>query len=245
MAATRTLWTGSLVVGSLSVPVRMVGAGDSPTKVSFNQAHRCKPGTFTRINQKRICPSCERTLGKNDIVRVFEDAPGHYLEVTDADLATCEERQAHPTLEAVALIGGFNPLFIDTTAVLHPVGDRTAFETVTQALREAVAVCTVVLNKRTTTVMLQMFGDTLVVYLTRLVSLVDAMRGPEAPTAVVQANVLQLRRELNALPRSFDYNALVDHYDVAVQAMLEKKSRAQAKSTVRSALRPTRARRRA
>ncbi|MGZ4403208.1 MAG: Ku protein, partial [Gaiellaceae bacterium] len=70
----RTIWNGSISFGLVNIPVGLALATTAKAKqsdVSFRTLHReCK----TPIRQKRWCPTHEREVGPDEIVKGWEVA---------------------------------------------------------------------------------------------------------------------------------------------------------------------------
>jgi DNA end-binding protein Ku len=61
-------WKGFLKVSLVTIPVRVYPATESAATISFNQLHEeCQ----TRIQQKKWCPSCERSERRR-VVKGYE-----------------------------------------------------------------------------------------------------------------------------------------------------------------------------
>lgn len=225
MGSTRTLWTGSLVLGPLTVPVKMITIAESPTKVSFNQAHRCKPGKLTRMQQKRWCPSCRKELSKGEIARVYEHAPDQYLEVMDAEIATCDATPSSLLTITNVLTDGLPALYVESTALLIPDGLPVPFFTFLRALGTSIAVADLVLQKRHQRVCIGALEGSGLVYLLRTTEECKALSEHEIPIeqrpTLRLINIEGLRRELLGLAHPF--NGVEDTHSAAVRRMLSKK----------------------
>ena len=86
----RTTWNGSLSFGLVSIPVGLAPATKPAARqsdVSFRLLHR---ECATPIKQKRWCPTHDREVTQDEIVRGFEVTKGQFLIVEDADLEAIE-----------------------------------------------------------------------------------------------------------------------------------------------------------
>ena len=87
----RTIWNGSISFGLVNIPVGLALATTPKAKqsdVSFRTLHReCK----TPIRQKRWCPTHEREVGPDEIVKGWEVAKGEFVIVEDADLEAIQQ----------------------------------------------------------------------------------------------------------------------------------------------------------
>lgn len=228
----RAAWIGELVLGTLRVPVKLFSAGEPPAKTSFNQAHRCTPKTFTRLQTKRWCPTCETEIAPADISRVFEHAPDQYLEIADKDLAGCDVT-ASTELVIAAVLDHLNPLLIDTTGYLAPAADAAgeSFHTLRAALGSRVLVGHLVLQKRRATVMLQVASPAgFVMYHLRAHDHMRVMTSghDQAPTPTLNPTaVRRAEKLLKTLPRQFDEAQLQDEHGIKVRALVRAKVTAQ------------------
>ena len=118
----RTSWNGSLSFGLVSIPVGLAPATKPAARqsdVSFRLLHReCK----TPIKQKRWCPTHDREVTQDEIVRGFEVTKGQFLVVEDADLEALERHDDSRSIEISRFIplDEVDPLFFDRTYFLAP-----------------------------------------------------------------------------------------------------------------------------
>src|SRR5258706_7919845 len=67
--AARPTWKGYLKISLVNIPVRVFPATDSAAIISFNQLHaECR----TRIQQKKWCPTCEKEVTQQELVKGYE-----------------------------------------------------------------------------------------------------------------------------------------------------------------------------
>ena len=70
--AARPTWKGYLKISLVNIPIRVFPATDSAATVSFNQLHgECG----TRIKQKKWCPTCEKEVTQDDLVKGYTANP--------------------------------------------------------------------------------------------------------------------------------------------------------------------------
>ena len=76
----RTIWNGSLSFGLVNIPIGLALATSPKARasdVSFRQLHReCR----TPIRQKRWCPTHDREVGPDEIVKGWEVAKGEFVD---------------------------------------------------------------------------------------------------------------------------------------------------------------------
>ena len=124
----RTTWNGSLSFGLVSIPVGLAPATKPAARqsdVSFRLLHReCS----TPIKQKRWCPTHDREVSQDEIVRGFEVTKGQFLIVEDADLEAIERADDSRSIEITRFVkaSDVDPIFFDRTYFLVPASARGA-----------------------------------------------------------------------------------------------------------------------
>ena len=77
----RPTWKGFLKLSLVNIPVRMYPAARSQS-LSFNQIHKeCN----SRIKYDKRCPSCERSISSDEIVKGYEYAKEQYVIMDEED----------------------------------------------------------------------------------------------------------------------------------------------------------------
>jgi DNA end-binding protein Ku len=115
----RALWSGVITFGLVSIPIKLYTATDSKS-VSFNQIHaKCK----TRIQERRWCPTCARSVEWEEIEKGFEYAKGKYIPITKEDL----ESVPLPSKNTIAVqsfvsISEIDPIYFEKSYYIEPDG---------------------------------------------------------------------------------------------------------------------------
>ena len=81
-----SIGSGTLSFGLVSIPVKMYTAASS-ANVSFNLLHEKCGG---RIKQQMVCPACNVTVERSNLVRGYEFAKDQYVRFTDEELKSVE-----------------------------------------------------------------------------------------------------------------------------------------------------------
>jgi DNA end-binding protein Ku len=100
----RSVWTGNLAFGLVSIPVKL-GSAVSSHKISFRQVHEADQG---RVRYQKTCELDDQVLQTEDIGRAFETPDDELVEITDADLKSLPL----PTAKTIEING-----FLDLTAI--------------------------------------------------------------------------------------------------------------------------------
>ena len=137
----RTSWNGSLSFGLVSIPVGLAPATKPAARqsdVSFRLLHR---ECATPIKQKRWCPTHDREVTQDEIVRGFEFTKGQFVIVEDADLEALERHDDSRSIEIRRFVPeeSVDPIFFDRHYYLVPgsaPAQRRPYALLLEAMRE-------------------------------------------------------------------------------------------------------------
>jgi DNA end-binding protein Ku len=231
----RTSWNGSLSFGLVSIPVGLAPATKPAARqsdVSFRLLHReCQ----TPIKQKRWCPTHDREVTQDEIVRGYEFAKGQFLVVEDADLEALERHDDSRSIEITAFVEGesVDPIYFDRTYFLVPAaaaGQRRPYVLLLEAMRQTgtAALGRFVRAGRESLCLVRAKDDALV--LETLFLAEDVHSQAEIAEAVegtkVKDSELELARQvIDSLAGDFESSALTSEYRRDLRALLEAKQR--------------------
>jgi DNA end-binding protein Ku len=124
----RTTWNGALSFGLVTIPVGLAPATKPAARqsdISFRLLHR---ECLTPIKQQRFCPTHERVVESDEIVRGWEVAKGEFVIVEDADLEAIESQSDSRTIDIARFVAleEVDPIFFDRTYFLVPAGTAAA-----------------------------------------------------------------------------------------------------------------------
>jgi len=122
--AARPTWKGYLKVSLVTIPVKVFPATESAATIAFNQLHReCN----TRIQMKKWCPTCEREVPNNEIVKGYEHTKGNYVVMEEEDIAKVRvESTKVIDLAQFADESEIDPIYVDRAYYLAPDGPMAA-----------------------------------------------------------------------------------------------------------------------
>src|SRR5690348_2122175 len=138
----RTIWNGSISFGLVNIPVGLALATTPKARqsdVSFRTLHReCR----TPIRQKRWCPTHEREVGADEIVKGWEVAKGEYVIVEDADLEAIQLQDDSRSIEITRFVDldEVDPVYLDRTYYLAPsqaAAARRPYVLLLEAMKQA------------------------------------------------------------------------------------------------------------
>ena len=231
----RTTWNGSLSFGLVSIPVGLAPATKPAARqsdVSFRLLHReCS----TPIKQKRWCPTHDREVGQDEIVRGFEISKGQFLIVEDADLEALERVDDSRSIEITRFVkeGDVDPIYFDRTYFLVPAAapaQRRPYVLLLEAMRdtETAALGRFVRAGRESLCLVRAKGDALALETLFLAEDVNAQTeiSEAVEDTTVKKSELDLARQIiDSLAGEFEPAELTSEYRRDLRALLEAKMR--------------------
>ncbi|HZG34876.1 MAG TPA: Ku protein [Gaiellaceae bacterium] len=229
----RTSWNGSLSFGLVSIPVGLAPATKPAARasdVSFRLLHR---ECGTPIKQKRYCPTHDRDLGPDEIVKGWEVAKGQFVLVEEADLEALQQHDDSRSIEITRFVDAaqVDAVFFDRTYFLVPAqapAARRPYVLLLNAMRGTgmAALGRFVQQGREKFCLIRSKDDALV--LETLYLAADVHSQAEIAEAVAEVEVkdaeLGLARQVIAsLAADFDPADLQSEYRRDLRAMLEAK----------------------
>ena len=231
----RTTWNGSLSFGLVSIPVGLAPATKPAARqsdVSFRLLHR---ECATPIKQKRWCPTHDREVSQDEIVRGFEVTKGQFLIVEDADLEAIERHDDSRSIEITRFVPeeSVDPIYFDRTYFLVPAAgpaQRRPYVLLLEAMRQTgtAALGRFVRAGRESLCLVRAKDDALA--LETLFVVEDVYSQAEISEAVAGADVkdaeLELARQvIESLAGDFEPAELHSEYRRDLKALLEAKLR--------------------
>src|ERR1700681_2187730 len=191
----RSMWTGAISFGLVTVPVKLYSAIDRKT-VRF---HQLSGKTGVRIAQKRVDPQSGEEVAYEDIVKGFELAPDRYVVVEPAELDTLQPKKTKTIeIEAFVELSQIDPIYYDHPYYLAPgPGGAKPYRLLLDAMRETgrVAIARVVIRSKEQLVAVRPMGDALGM---ATMLFADEVLPPERLDEVVDAaNAKTTKREVD------------------------------------------------
>ena len=229
----RTIWNGSLSFGLVNIPIGLALATSPKARasdVSFRQLHReCR----TPIRQKRWCPTHDREVGPDEIVKGWEVAKGEFVIIEDADLEAIQLADDSRAIDITRFVplSEVDPVYFDRTYYLAPSStpaQRRPYVLLLEALKDTgmAAVGRFVLRGNETFCLIRPRGDALA--LETLFLAEDVRSQAEIEEAVGETQVkdaeLDLARQvIDSLVAGFEPSELESVYRSDLRALLEAK----------------------
>src|SRR5262245_40025891 len=148
--APRANWKGYLRLSLVSCPIALYPASSLSEKVSFNRINR---KTGNRLKQQNVDSETGEVVPREDTVRGYEVAKGHYMIVEDEEIETVQiESTRTIDIDQFVPKDEIDERFIDSPYYIAPDGPvgQEAFAVIrdTSDKMSVVALCRVVLSRR-------------------------------------------------------------------------------------------------
>lgn len=231
----RTTWNGSLSFGLVSIPVGLAPATKPAARqadVSFRLLHR---ECGTPIKQKRWCPTHDREVAQDELVRGFEVAKGQYVLVEDAELEALERADDSRAIEVTRFVPeqAVDPVYFDRTYFLVPaagVAQRRPYVLLLEAMRRTgtAALGRFVRSGRESLCLVRAKEDALALetlFLAEDVYSQAEIAEAVAGTEVEEAELELARQVIESLAGDFEPSLLASEYRRDLRALLEAKLR--------------------
>ncbi|MEA2254012.1 MAG: end-binding protein Ku [Solirubrobacteraceae bacterium] len=157
----RSMWTGAISFGLVTVPVKLYSAVNRKA-VRF---HQLSAKSGVRIQQKRVDPSTGDEVAYEDIVKGFELTPDRYVVIEPGELEALEPKKTKTIeIEDFVELSDIDPIFYDHPYYLAPgPGGAKPYRLLLEAMRETnrVAIARVVIRQKEQLVALRPMGDVL------------------------------------------------------------------------------------
>lgn len=225
--AARALWKGHLRLSLVTVPIRVYPATNPAGDISFNQLHR---ECMTRIRYKKWCPTHEREVTNDEIVKGYEFERGRYvaLEAEDIDKVRPESTRII-NLSQFTEAEAIDPVLIDQPYYLAPDGKvaSESFAVLREALKGKAAVGTVAIHGRERLVAIEPRENGMIMFTLRRE---DELRGMEnidelkdIPRKVSSEEITLAKRVMGGFEGRLDLKKYPDTYEKALREMIDAK----------------------
>jgi DNA end-binding protein Ku len=225
----RSMWTGAISFGLVTVPVKLYSALDRKS-VRF---HQLSGKTGVRIAQKRVDPQTDEEVPYQDIVKGYEIAPDRYVVIEPAELDTLEPKKTKTIeIEEFVELSQIDPIFYDHPYYLAPgTGGVKPYRLLLEAMEQTgkVAIARVVIRSKEQLVAVRPMGIALGM---ATMLFPDEVLPPERLDEVKEAaDVKTTKRELEiaeqlieSLAGDFEPDKFRDSYREQVLALIERKA---------------------
>jgi DNA end-binding protein Ku len=130
-----SVWKGFLTFGLLSIPIRLFSAARTD-RISLNQIHSV---CHSRIRMPLFCPTCDRKVERNEIVKGYEFDKDQFVLFEEEELDNLEPDSSR-SMEIIEFVklDEIDPLYFDASYYITPEEEgRKAYHLLQKALEES------------------------------------------------------------------------------------------------------------
>jgi DNA end-binding protein Ku len=226
----RSIWSGAISFGLVTVPVKMYSAVSRKT-VRF---HQLNGRTGVRIQQKRVDPTTGDEVAYEDIVKGFELTPDRYVVIEPGELEALDPKKTKAIeIEDFVALDEIDPIYYDHPYYLAPgPGGAKPYRLLLEAMRETgrVAIAKVVIRSKQQLVAVRPMGDNALGMATMVFpdeiiepATIDELSAVE--DVEINPRELAIAKQLvDSLTGEFDPDKYHDTYRDEVLALVERKA---------------------
>jgi len=226
----RSIWTGAISFGLVTVPVKLYSAVNRKT-VRFNQLHE---STGARIQMQRVDPTTGEEVPYDEIVKGYEIAPDRYVTITNEELEALDPKKTRTIeIEQFVDLSEIDPIFYDHPYYLAPgPGGAKPYRLLVEAMAETskVAIARVVIRSKENLVAVRamdndVLGMTTMIFPDEVVDAHSLDDLPDPDEVEVTNRELSIAKQLvESLAGTFEPEQYHDTYREEVIAVIERKA---------------------
>lgn len=222
-----TMWKGSISFGLVNIPIKLHAATEDKD-ISLRTLHK---ECHTPIKYEKVCPVCEKELGKDELVRAFEYTKGKFIVLEEDELEAIKKENEDRAVEILDFvkIEEIDPIFFNRSYYMSPNESGTkAYSLLRKALQESkkVGIAKIMIRSKEQMAVIRVMENILLmetihypdeVRLTRDVPNIpaeDAVEKRELDTAILL---------IDQLTSTFDPSKYTDEYRLALLDLIETK----------------------
>lgn len=193
-------------------------------KISFNQL--CKK-TGERIRQKKYCPSCNKEVSDEDIVKGYEFEKGRYVTFTADELERLKTKGDKAIrIDHFSKMSEIDSIYYNRDYyVTSDPGTEKTFELLRQAMlsEKLVAVGKVVLNTKEEQVILYPTKETIIAKILYSEEEIQPIPKSTKKVDISKEELNMAKTMIKSLYQKFDISAFVDTYTEKIRDAIEQK----------------------
>lgn len=234
-----SVWSGYLSFGLISMPVRLY-SGARGSRVSFHMLHR---EDLTRIKQQLYCPTDERVVSRDEIVKGFEYRKGEYVVVEPEEIKKIEPKTAK-AMEILQFVkeDEVDPIYFESSYFLMPEeGGEKPYHLLVKAMEEShfLGIAKLTMHNREYTVILRPKSNGMVLHTMYYADEVREVEGFGEERSQVKPAELKVANQLiEALADKFDPKRFHDTYEENLKALIKARLEGHEVTPVEKASKP-------
>lgn len=234
-ATRRAFWTGTISIGLVNVPVRLVTMVSEHT-ISFRLLHR-KDGQ--PIQYRRVCVRDEKEVSWEDIVKGYEVREGEYLMIEREELeAIRPESDKRIRIDRFINMLEIDPVYYDRTYLLVPDDAPDAYALLKEAFRRRgkAGIGRITLRTREYPALIREYQDALILITLHYPDEIIAPASVEEISTIPDPGKKELalaERIIDDLSGQLDLSEYHDTYNERIRDLIQKKMKGETVHVVR------------
>ncbi|KQU25256.1 Ku protein [Bacillus sp. Leaf13] len=233
-----TIWKGSISFGLVNIPIKLHAATEDKD-ISLRTLHK---ECHSPIKYEKVCPVCQKEVGKEDIVRAFEYTKGKFVVLEDNELEELKKQNEEKSVEIMDFvkIEEIDPIYFNRSYFMSPNdGGIKAYSLLRQALKESnkVGLAKIIIRSKEQMAVIRVVDNTL---LMETIHYPDEVRST-ADVPNIPANDTIVKKEIDTaillidqLTTTFDPTKYNDDYRTALLELIESKKTGQKTITAKT-----------
>lgn len=217
----------AISVGLLYIPVGLYKTTRNAS-ISFNQL--CKDSK-ERIRYKKYCPSCNKEVRNEDIIKGYEYEKGRYVTFTSDELEkikTKKDKTIH--VEHFAKMSEIDSILFDKNYYLLPeAGAEKAYELLRRSLlaKKEVAVAKTVIGTNENLIVVYPTKECLIAKVLFYQEEIQEMPKAQAKVEISKQELDMAKTLIESMTKEFDISAYHDDYQEKLREAIETKIKGQ------------------
>lgn len=221
-----TMWKGSVSFGLVNIPIKMFAATEEKD-IRFRYLHK---ECHTPLKYKKVCPTCNKEVKEEDIVRGYEYEIGHFIIINETDLLALKEveEKSIEILDFINLVE-IDPIYYDKSYYLAPqdTGGK-AYNLLRQAMNDTgkIALAKMTIRNKQTLCALRVYRKVLVletIFYPDEIRPVSEVPGLAEKTGISEKELDIANQLIANLTAAFEPDKYKDDYREALRDLINKK----------------------
>nr|WP_295680400.1 Ku protein [uncultured Lachnoclostridium sp.] len=213
----------AISVGLIYIPVDLFKT-TRDISISFNQL--CKD-THQRVRYKKYCPSCNKEVKSDDIIKGYEFEKDRYVTITEEELEKIKTKK-DKTIHVLhfAKMEDVDSIYFEKNYYVVPhTGGEKAFELFRQALltEEKVAIAKTVIGTNESLIVLYPTDDGIIAKMLYYQEEIQEIPKLQAKVELDENELMMAKTLISSMTKEFDISAYHDEYQERLREAIQKK----------------------
>ncbi len=221
-----TMWKGSISFGLVNIPIKMFSSTESKD-IKFRYLHKeCK----TPIKYSKVCPTCDKDIGTDEIVKGYEFESGKFLIFEDSELEAIKP-DIIKTIDILNFINlsDIDPIYFDKTYYLSPQDQGgKAYNLLIEAMKDTkkIGIAKIIIREKQSLAAVRVYNNILVletIYYPDEIRSVELVPNINNKISLNEKELNMAIQLINNLTESFNPDKYVNNYREDLMELIHKK----------------------